>query len=107
MKVYYPSIFAVLAGLTGLLGLVVQSVYPLLLCPVLLLIAGYSVIHTKKQHTTAQHHTASLMLLSSASLAFGLGFQSIVPYAMLIGIALHTVCLIAAFITLGRYRAQT
>ncbi|WP_031424615.1 hypothetical protein [Exiguobacterium sp. NG55] len=106
MKAYYPSIFAVIAGLSGLLGLLLQSVYPIMLSPVFLLIAGYSVVHMNKQKTTVRNYTASFMILSSASLAFGLGFQSIIPYAMLIGIALHMVCLIAAFIALGRYRAQ-
>ncbi|MCT4787567.1 hypothetical protein ACFQO8_13720 [Exiguobacterium aestuarii] len=106
MKAYYPSIFAAIAGMSGVIGLLFQSVYPIMLSPVFLLIAGYSVVHAKKQKTTVRNYTASFMILSSASLAFGLGFQSVVPYAMLIGIALHMVCLIAAFIALGRYRAN-
>ncbi|WP_214701307.1 hypothetical protein [Exiguobacterium sp. s57] len=106
MKAHYPSIFAFIAGLSGVIGLVFQSVYPIMLFPVFLLIAGYSVVHAKKQKTTVRNYTASFMILSSASLALGLGFQSIIPYAMLIGVVLHMVCLIAAFIALGRYRAH-
>ncbi|WP_214798771.1 MULTISPECIES: hypothetical protein [unclassified Exiguobacterium] len=106
MKSYYPSIFAVLAGLTGLLGLALQSVYPIMLFPVFLLIAGYSVVHMKKQKRTVRNYTASFMILSSAALAFGLGFQSFIPYAMLIGVVIHTVCLFCAIIALGRYRAH-
>lgn len=106
LKAHYPSIFAVIAGLSGVIGLVFQSVYPIMLSPVFLLIAGYSVVHMKKQKTTVRNYTASFMILSSAALAFGLGFQSIIPYAMLIGVVIHTVCLIAAFIALGRYRAH-
>ncbi|WP_214780011.1 hypothetical protein [Exiguobacterium sp. s22] len=106
MKAHYPSIFAVLAGLTGLLGLMFQSIYPIMLSPIFLLIAGYSVAHANKQKRTVRNYTASFIILSSAALAFGLGFQSIIPYAMLIGVVLHMVCLIAAFIALGRYRAH-
>ena len=106
MKAYYPSIFAVIAGLSGLLGLLLQSVYPIMLFPVFLLIAGYSVLHAKKHKTTVRNYTASFMILSSAALAFGLGFQSIIPYAMLIGVVIHTVCLFCAIIALGRYRAH-
>ncbi|WP_214822378.1 MULTISPECIES: hypothetical protein [unclassified Exiguobacterium] len=106
MKAYYPSIFAVIAGLSGVIGLVFQSVYPIMLSPVFLLIAGYSVVHVKKQNTTVRNYTASFMILSSAALAFGLGFQSIIPYAMLIGVVIHTVCLFCAIIALGRYRAH-
>lgn len=106
MKAYYPSIFAVIAGLSGLIGLALQSVYPIMLSSVFLLIAGYFVLHAKKQKTTVRNYTPSFLILSSAALAFGLGFQSIIPYAMLIGVVLHMVCLIAAFIALGRYRAH-
>ncbi|MET2871770.1 MULTISPECIES: hypothetical protein [Exiguobacterium] len=106
MKAFYPSIFAFIAGLSGLIGLLLQSVYPIMLSPVFLLIAGYSVVHMKKQKTIVRNYTASFIILSSATLAFGLGFQSIIPYAMLIGVVLHMVCLIAAFIALGRYRAH-
>lgn len=106
MKTYYPSIFAVIASLSGLIGLVFQSVYPIMLFPVFLLIAGYFVVHAKKQKTTVRNYTASFMILSSAALAFGLGFQSIVPYAMLIGVVIHTVCLFCAIIALGRYQAH-
>ena len=106
LKAYYPSIFAVIAGLSGLLGLLLQSVYPIMLFPVFLLIAGYFVVHAKKQKTTVGNYTPSFVILSSASLAFGLGFQSIIPYAMLIGIALHMICIVCAFIALGRYQAH-
>lgn len=106
MKAYHPSIFAVIAGLSGLLGLALQSVYPILLFPVFLLIAGYFMVHAKKQKTTVRNYTPSFLILSSAGLAFGLGFQSILPYAMLIGIVIHTVCLFCAIIALGRYRAH-
>ncbi|MDX5981248.1 hypothetical protein SIL77_08240 [Exiguobacterium profundum] len=106
MKAYYPSIFAVIAGLSGLLGLLLQSVYPIMLFPVFLLIAGYFVVHTKKQKTIVRNYTPSFLILSSAALAFGLGFQSIIPNAMLIGILTHTVCLFCAIIALGRYRAH-
>lgn len=106
LKAYYPSIFAVIAGLSGLLGLLLQSVYPIMLSPVFLLIAGYFVLHEKKQKTTVRNYTPSFMILSSASLAFGLGFQSIIPYAMLIGVVIHTACLFCAIIALGRYRAH-
>ncbi|WP_214731942.1 hypothetical protein [Exiguobacterium sp. s195] len=106
MKAYYPSIFAFIAGLSGLIGLLLQSVYPIMLSPVFLLIAGYSVVHMKKQKTTVRNYTASFMILSSTALAFGLGFQSIIPYAMLIGVVIHTVCLFCAIIAIGRYRAH-
>jgi len=106
LKAYYPSMFAVIAGLFGLLGLLLQSVYPIMLSPVFLLIAGYFVLHEKKQKTTIRNDTPSFLILSSAALAFGLGFQSILPYAMLIGVVIHTVCLFCAIIALGRYRAH-
>lgn len=106
LKAYYPSILAVIAGLSGLLGLALQSVYPILLFPVFLLIAGYFVLHAKKQKTTVRNYTPSFLILSSAALAFGLGFQSFVPYAMLIGVVIHTVCLFCAIIAIGRYRAH-
>lgn len=106
LKAYYPSIFAVIAGLSGLLGLLLQSVYPIMLFPVFLLIAGYFMVHANKQKTTVRNYTPSFLILSSAALAFGLGFQSILPYAMLIGVVIHTVCLFCAIIALGRYRAH-
>ncbi|MFN4214672.1 hypothetical protein [Exiguobacterium sp.] len=46
------------------------------------------------------------MILSSAALAFGLGFKAIVPYAMLIGIGLHMIFLLCAAYSLGKYRAS-
>ncbi len=106
MKAYYPSIFAVIAGLSGLLGLALQSIYPIMLSSVFLLIAGYFVLHAKKQKTTVRNYTPSFLILSSAALAFGLGFRSIIPNAMLIGILIHTVCLFCAIIAIGRYRAH-
>ncbi|OGX78722.1 MULTISPECIES: hypothetical protein [unclassified Exiguobacterium] len=106
MEVYYPALFAVLAGVSGLVGLALQSVYPILLVPVCLLVAGYFTVSKKKQAET-RNYTPSFMILSSAALAFGLGFKSIVPYAMLIGIALHMVCIVCAFIALGRYQSQS
>ena len=106
LKAYYPSIFAVIAGLSGLLGLLLQSVYPIMLFPVFLLIAGYFMVHANKQKTTVRNYTPSFLILSSAALAFGLGFQSIIPYAMLIGVVIHTVCLFCAIIAIGRYRTH-
>ncbi|WP_070329084.1 hypothetical protein [Exiguobacterium aurantiacum] len=53
-----------------------------------------------------KNYTPSFMILSSAALAFGLGFKSIVPYAMLIGIGLHTIFLLCAAYSLGKYRAH-
>ncbi|EPE60798.1 hypothetical protein L479_02826 [Exiguobacterium sp. S17] len=47
------------------------------------------------------------MILSSAALTFGLGFKSIFPYAMLIGAGLHTIFLLCAAYSLGKYRANT
>ncbi|TCI29343.1 hypothetical protein EVJ33_10485 [Exiguobacterium sp. SL-10] len=54
-----------------------------------------------------KNYTPSFMILSSAALAFGLGFKSIIPHAMLIGIGLHTIFLLCAAYSLGKYRAHT
>ncbi|TCI24285.1 MULTISPECIES: hypothetical protein [unclassified Exiguobacterium] len=54
-----------------------------------------------------KNYTPSFMILSSAALAFGLGFKSIFPYAMLIGAGLHTIFLLCAAYSLGKYRANT
>ena len=53
-----------------------------------------------------KNYTPSFMILSSAALAFGLGFKSFVPYAMLIGIGLHMIFLLCAAYSLGKYRAN-
>ncbi|KDN58310.1 hypothetical protein [Exiguobacterium sp. AB2] len=53
-----------------------------------------------------KNYTPSFLIFSSAALAFGLGFQTIIPHAMLIGIGLHMIFLMCAAYSFGKYRAQ-
>lgn len=53
-----------------------------------------------------KNYTPSFLIFSSAALTFGLGFKSMFPNAMLIGIGLHTIFLLCAAYSFGKYRAH-
>ncbi len=57
MKLNYTALFCLLSGVSGLVGLVIQSVYPMLSGMLFLLFAAY---HLGKQRQTIQNRKGEI-----------------------------------------------